>query len=96
VVSRSGAEGFHVVEEDWSRPALAGLLCSEGRRHLYPHALAAGSHGFTITSLCGSFALAAIDGTGLEFVVDLGRLKGRSIELGQYSSEVPAVQEALF
>jgi hypothetical protein len=29
-------------------------------------------------------------------VVDLGRLKGRSIELGQYSSEVPAVQEALF
>jgi hypothetical protein len=40
--------------------------------------------------------LATIDGTDLEFVVDLGQLKGRSIELGQFTSEVPAVQEALF
>ncbi len=96
VVSGSGDEEFRMVEESWSRPELAGPLCSVSRRHPYPHALAAGSHGFTITSLCGSFALAAIDGTELEFVVDLGRLKGRNIELGQYSSEVPAVQEALF
>ena len=50
----------------------------------------------TLGSLCGSFALATIDGTDLEFVVDLGQLKGRSIELGHFTSEVPAVQEALF
>jgi hypothetical protein len=96
VVSRSGAGGFLVVEEVWNRPGLAGPLCSSGPRHPYPHALAAGSHGLTLGSLCGSFALATIDGTDLEFVVDLGQLKGRSIELGQFTSEVPAVQEALF
>ncbi|HEU4668232.1 MAG TPA: DUF2797 domain-containing protein [Arthrobacter sp.] len=96
VLARSGAEGFEVVDEAWDRPKLAGPLCSESPRHPYPHAFAAGSHGFTISSLCGSFALATIDGAELEFVVDLGQLKGRRIELGQYSSEVPAVQEALF
>ena len=53
-------------------------------------------HGFTIRSVCGSFVLARFGGTDLDFVVDLGQLKGRTIELGGYSSEVPAVQEALF
>jgi hypothetical protein len=33
----------------------------------------------------------------LEFVVNLGQLKARTVELGdQHSSEVPAVQESLF
>ena len=40
--------------------------------------------------------MAAIDGSGLDFVVNLGLLKARRIELGEFSSEVPAVQEALF
>ncbi len=39
---------------------------------------------------------AALGDADLEFVVDLGQLQGRTIELGYYSSEVPAVQEALF
>jgi hypothetical protein len=40
--------------------------------------------------------LASLDGTDLEFVLDLGGLKGRTIELGEHSSDIPAVQEALF
>ncbi|MFF1250929.1 DUF2797 domain-containing protein [Pseudarthrobacter sp. NPDC058329] len=96
VISASGEDGFEVVDEGWNRPALAERLCSATARHSYPHALDSGQHGFTIRSVCGSFVLAALDDAGLEFVVDLGRLKGRTIELGTYSSEVPAVQEALF
>ncbi|MGX1160053.1 uncharacterized protein DUF2797 [Arthrobacter sp. SLBN-100] len=96
LLSGADEDGFEVVRETWSRPPLAGRLCSETARHTYPHALDSGAHGFTIRSVCGSFLLATLNDSGLEFVLDLGRLKGRTIELGNYSSEVPAVQEALF
>ncbi|WP_163161808.1 DUF2797 domain-containing protein [Arthrobacter sp. Alg241-R88] len=96
VISAAGLNGFEVVDEGWNRPGLAHRLCSGTARHAYPHTLASGQHGFTIRSAAGSFVLAALDDADLEFVVDLGQLKGRTIELGQYSSEVPAVQEALF
>ena len=55
-----------------------------------------GSHGFNLRALCGSQGLAGLDGSELDFVVNLGLLKGRLVEPGEYSSEVPAVQEALF
>ncbi len=42
-----------------------------------------------------SFVPAALGDADLEFVVDLGQLQGRTIELGYYSSDVP-VQDALF
>lgn len=96
VISAAGLSGFEVVDEGWNRPGLAERLCSGAARHAYPHTLASGQHGFTIRSAAGSCVLAALDAADLEFVVDLGQLKGRTIELGQYSSVVPAVQEALF
>jgi hypothetical protein len=96
LVSAAGEDSFEVVDETWSRPRLAARLCSSTARHTYPHALDSGAHGFTIRSVCGSILLAGLDDSGLEFVLDLGRLKGRTIELGHHSSEVPAVQEALF
>ena len=44
--------------------------------------------------MSGSNAVAALDGAELEFVVNLGQLKARTVELGDdYGSEVPAVQE---
>lgn len=96
VIAGSAEEGFEVVDKGWRRPGLAERLCSASPRHAYPHSLASGPHGFTIQSVCGSFVLAGLDGSDLEFVVDLGQLKGRTVMLGGYSSEVPAVQEALF
>jgi hypothetical protein len=96
IISTAALDGFEVVDEGWSRPGLAERLCTGTARHAYPHRLAAGEHGFTVRSVGGSFVLATLDDADLEFVVDLGQLKGRSIELGQYSSDVPAVQEALF
>jgi hypothetical protein len=40
--------------------------------------------------------VAAPDGTEVEFVVNLGELKARTVKLGEHCSEVPAVQESLF
>lgn len=96
LLARSGVEGFSVVDEQWVRPAQADPISSPGPRHAYPHDFSEGSHGFRITSLSGAYALAALEGSELEFIVSLGLLKGRKIELGDYSSEVPAVQESLF
>lgn len=88
--------GFGVVDEQWVRPAQAAGLVTASARHAYPHGMDGGSHGFTLRALCGSHGLAGIEGSELEFVVNLGLLKARQIEPGEFSSEVPAVQEALF
>lgn len=92
----AGLGGFEVVDERWQRPGLADAACTPTARHAYPHDLGAGAHGFRIASLSGSVALARLDGSGLDFVVNLGGLKARAIELGDHRSEVPAVQESLF
>lgn len=89
-------EGFDVVDESWQRPGLADAACIPALRHAYPHDLGSDAHGFVISSLSGSVALARLDGADLDFVVNLGRLKARTIELGDHGSEVPAVQESLF
>jgi len=96
LIAGAGGGGFEVVDERWNRPALAADACAPAARHAYPHDLGSGAHGFRVDSLSGSIALAALDGSGLEFVVDLGQLKGRMIEPGDHGSDVPAVQEALF
>ena len=96
LLGQSAVKGFAVVDEQWTRPAQADAITSPGQRHAYPHDFSQGSHGFRIASLSGTHALAALDGSELEFVVGLGLLKARRIELGNHSSEVPTVQESLF
>ena len=97
----TAVEGFEIVEEQWARPAHADALYGNARygnkpRHAYPHALEAGQHGFGIAALCGANALARLDGSDADFVVNLSLLAARTIVLGDFDSEVPAVQEALF
>lgn len=90
------AEGFSIVDELWVRPAQAAGLCAPTARHAYPHPLEQGRHGFEVTALSGSNALASLAGTDAAFVVNLGRMAARTIVLGDFASEVPAVQEPLF
>lgn len=101
LLGAAAVDGFAVVDEDWARPALADAACTPAActpaaRHGYPHDLGAGEHGFRIGSLSGAVALAAIDGTELAFIVNLGSLKARTIVPGDFGSAVPAVQESLF
>jgi len=91
-----GGGGFEIVDEKWIRPGLSDAACAPAARHAYPHELSTGTHGFRIDSLSGSIALARLDGADLEFVVNLGQLKARTIELGDHGTDVPAVQESLF
>ncbi|KRE84513.1 hypothetical protein ASG86_05770 [Arthrobacter sp. Soil764] len=92
----TAVDGFETVAEHWLRPAQADALHRPGQRHPYPHALDQGQHGFRITALSGANVLARLDGTDAAFVVNMSQLAARTITLGEYASEVPAVQESLF
>ena len=102
LLARTAVDGFETVEEQWARPAHADGLYGTGSRyghkprHAYPHPLDTGQHGFDIAALSGPNALVRLDGTDAGFVVNLSRLAARTVTLGRFSSEVPAVQEALF
>lgn len=89
-------EDFSIVDELWVRPAQAAGLCAPTARHTYPHPLEQGKHGFGINALSGTNALASLAGTDAAFVVNLARLVARTIVLGDFASEAPAVQESLF
>jgi len=95
--------GYSVVEEEWERPALADTLCNArtGLRHPYPATFDGGGHGLRVRSLSGAIALVGLpDASGNEvegsFVADLGALKGRKVEFGPHTTEIPALQDSLF
>ncbi|MET3949348.1 DUF2797 domain-containing protein [Arthrobacter sp. UYEF36] len=96
LLAGAGGGGFDVVDERWPRPGFSDAVCAPAARHAYPQELSTGAHGFRIDSLSGSVALARLDGADLEFVVNLGQLKARTIVLGDHGTGVPAVQESLF
>ncbi|MDQ0768243.1 hypothetical protein QF031_000992 [Pseudarthrobacter defluvii] len=102
LLARTAVEGFDTVEEQWARPAHADALyldnafCGNKPRHPYPHPLDTGQHGFEIAALSGVHALARLDGSDAGFVVNLSQLAARTIVLGDYASDMPALQEALF
>jgi len=84
--------------ETWAPPAEGDRLRVAGPvRVLYPHDLREGEHGFTVVSCVGTQVLAALDGDDeVDYVLDLGALKGRRITLGPFSSPAAAVQNSLF
>ena len=83
---------FRTVDESCCVAGFRDL--SSGNRIGYPNDLSSGAHGFTVDACVGQAAVVDIE--GLSYVVDLARLKGRRVRLGNYSSTLPAVQSALF
>ncbi|MCC9192576.1 DUF2797 domain-containing protein [Arthrobacter sp. zg-Y916] len=89
-------QGFDVVKEAWTRPEAFDAVLQNPGAGLYPLPLGAGEHGLVLRGMLGSTALAATDDVGLSFLADLTALKGQRLELGAYSSALPALQEPLF
>ncbi|WP_394939654.1 DUF2797 domain-containing protein [Psychromicrobium sp. YIM B11713] len=90
-------DGFRVVQQDWQLPAPSAAFLpgpSDSAPQSYPLPLDSGEHGLPITAVLGSFALLELEGQ--RFVAHLGELKGKLIELGDFSSELPALQNSLF
>ncbi|WP_449373894.1 hypothetical protein [Arthrobacter psychrolactophilus] len=89
-------EGFEPVNEQWERSAIAEAVAQPSRRTAYPLALDSGTHGIRVDAMLGPVALTGLDDIEGAFLVDLGGLKGRKIRFGDYTTEVPALQESLF
>ncbi|SDD58367.1 DUF2797 domain-containing protein [Actinokineospora iranica] len=86
------------VLEKWVPPAEGGRMrAASGARVLYPHDLRAGEHGFTIVACVGTQVLAVLGADDeVDYVLDLGSLKGCRITLGPFESPAVAVQNSLF
>ncbi|MDQ0735854.1 DUF2797 domain-containing protein [Arthrobacter agilis] len=89
-------EGFEVVHEEFDPPSTWSAMLSRRGLQPYPDPLDRGQHGFTVADVIGPSAVVTIDGTDLLFVADLAQLKARRLRFGDFSTAVPAVQEALF
>lgn len=83
---------YRVVDEPWRAAGFREL--ASGNRLSYPLDLTTGTHGFTIDACIGQAAVVTLQGES--YVVDLHELKGRRVQFGDYVSELPAVQSALF
>lgn len=86
------------ILEKWTPPAEGERMrAAGGVRMLYPHNLRDGEHGFAVVSCVGTQVLAVLDGDDeVDYVLDLGTLKGRRITLGPFASPVAAFQNSLF
>lgn len=97
-VDALAAMGTSAMPEKWIPPAEGDRMrVADGVRMLYPHDLRDGEHGLTVVSCVGTQVLAVLDGADeVDYVLDLGTLKGRRITLGPFASPVAAFQNALF
>ncbi|MFJ5984402.1 DUF2797 domain-containing protein [Lentzea sp. NPDC092896] len=86
-----------VTFEQWTPPTEGDLLRAPGgTRMLYPHDLREGAHGFTVLSCVGTQVLVRLGESDVDYVLDLGSLKGRRVTLGSFASAAEAFQDSLF
>lgn len=96
---RAGELDFTPVSEPWVHPAAADPileLLGSGDMQPYPQELEGGSHGFTLRAALGQGLLVRLDGSELPFLLDAAALKGRRLEPGDFTTEIPVLQESLF
>ena len=95
----AGATTFAAVHEDWQPPLLAaGLIAGWKANALqsYPAEPTGGEHGFVVESVLGQILGVRLGAETDTFVFDATKLKGRKLRLGNHTTDVPAIQTALF
>lgn len=88
--------GFEITHEQWQRHDFSALILRSGARIAYPQTMDAGAHGLRLVSMLGATALLRLDDAEPNFIADLGALRGRKIQFGDFVTEIPALQETLF
>mgnify|MGYP005990112287 CR=1 FL=1 len=94
MLTAAGISGCTPIAERWIPPVGREALSANISRVGYPADIATGSHGLEIETCVGQAVIATVGGE--TYVVDLAPLKGRRIEFGEFDSDLPAVQSALF
>lgn len=91
---RTAAAGATPIDRHWSSAEATAPVWE--RPHPYPLALDAGQHDLTIEAMCGRLAAVSRPDGADRFVIDIGRLYGREIEIGSFQSDEVTVQDSLF
>lgn len=91
---RAAAEDATPTDRRWASAQVTAPAWE--RTHPYPLALDAGQHHLTIEAMCGRLAAVSRPDGADRFVIDVGRLYGREIEIGSFRSDEVAVQDSLF
>lgn len=86
-------DGFAVVKEQWEAPPEWERVLA-ARAAVYPLSVETGDHGGTVRAVLGQVALLGLPEG--DFLLNLGLLKGRRVELGEFRSPPIAVQDELF
>ncbi|NJC23216.1 hypothetical protein BJ994_002292 [Arthrobacter pigmenti] len=92
---REGIEldGYREVKEQWDPPESWKQVLA-ARAPVYARSLEGGEHGGIVTALLGQSALLELPEG--RFLLDLSRLRGKRLELGEFRSPPIAVQDELF
>ncbi|MET1005260.1 MAG: hypothetical protein ABWX96_06910 [Propionibacteriaceae bacterium] len=89
------------IADEWQPPAAQGELHESapmGGRVAYPLEVSTGEHGLLVDACAGPAALARTQPGPdvIRYVVDLGKLSGTRLVLGDFASPETEVQESLF
>jgi hypothetical protein len=95
------SRGLAALRESWQpAPGIKAIVADPptGGWPIYTHDISVGEHGLYIEACCGQTALVhtEVDDNPLRYLVDLGKLKGMRLTVGEFSSPGSAVQSALF
>nr|WP_243275159.1 DUF2797 domain-containing protein [Streptomyces albus] len=87
-----------VPAQPWRLPAFARAFVEAAPHTAYPLDLTTGDHSLYVHGMLGSLAAFSVRPRpdGERYVADLSSLRGLRIALGDYTSEVGAVQPSLF
>lgn len=94
-----GESTFKSITENWQPPLLATELIAGWNTNAlqsYPADLSAGEHGYVVASVLGQTLGVKLGSATEVFVLDATKLKGRKLQLGNYSTDSPAIQASLF
>ena len=92
----SRVPGADPLSDPWPNPRDATDL-EQRTLHGYPGTLDDHAHGFTVQACWGPIALVGLDGDAeSSWAVDLSALTGHRVRLGDHTTPVPTIQDALF
>jgi len=85
------------TSEPWFPPDDYKVVMEESDRDSYHASLKEGEHGFLVEGCAGPFVLAKLrSDSDASVIADLNETKGLRLELGEFQSQVQAVQAGLF
>lgn len=94
MIDQMGDARIDAADTSWSSPSIDDPLFDG--LHPYPLKVESGNHDLELLGACGRVAIATRPGSGDNFAIDVRRLYGVELTLGDVVADELAVQDSLF